>query len=469
MPAVAEREKLESLHPAKEINGQLFVCDVKLYRTLFNQVLQKSEGDLQLAKEITSQAIRNDSTSLVQENISALKDEKGQFIVDDLRIRASMQQTPTKHVYYQTKDQTTGQDIITSPEYIYLGESITTALTDWRRGNDKAVMKLVQPLHLTLPPNQREEEKEKVDYTLLWASPTAENWENEWIRKYNGEYGYLYVGHLTEESGVRKMEVYSYKTDLKTASYLRLMTETGGILHHPPEEINPDKVYKDSMAELRDDVDLPKRPLLDHLMRTVAVIDGPLSGNDVISRMYKAKVGEEGSDRMFGIKEETMHSVQDPNLRDRIEKEVSVPVANWLSEQIISGVAGDVIQNRIRDKYIFYTKALVRKMKEQETQLLLKKPQHQADPLLIIDEKRISREDLRRMTQLKGGFCGDWGTENSSFSGPLEDLKNYTGISGIRLSAGGFSKESRTCKICKVSEAARGGCGYCNSCAHKAA
>lgn len=451
MPALIDKEpdRLEKLHPAKEVEGQLFICDIRLYKTLYSQLLKKSGGNLELARKYTHQAITNDGTSLVQENISTLKDKSGSFIVNDLRLRASMQQTPTRHVYYQTKDQNTGHDIITSPEYRFLGESITTALTDWRRGNDKAAMRLVQSLHLTLPPNQAEDGKKKVDYTLLWASPTAENWEDPLIQKYNGEYGYLYVGRLTEEAGVRKMVVHSFKADLKTASYMQLLADTKGVFHHLPEEINPDKVYKDSMAELRDDVDSPKRPLLDHLMRTVAVVDGQISDRDIISRLYKSKKEVEDSDRMFGIKEETMQFIQNSNLRNSIENEVSTQVADWLIDQITKGVADDVIQGQIRDKYISYTRALVGKMKQLEIDSHIHLLEHRVVTTSVVNEQRVMEEDLRKMQELRGAFCGDWGDSPSSISEILKDLQNYTGISGSRLgSGGGFTKEGGYCLSC---------------------
>lgn len=65
---------------------------------------------------------------------------------------------------------------------------------------------------------------------------------------------------------------------------------------------------------------------------------------------------------MFGIKEETMHFVQNPNLRKRIEV-VSTPVANWLINQIENGVTDDVIQSEVRDQYIGEVKKFVAQLK----------------------------------------------------------------------------------------------------------
>lgn len=441
-PAALSEPELKNLHPAQEVEGQLFVCDVRLYRNLYNEYLEFSNGDIEMARRNVLLAAIKDGTSLVQENISALKDKKGKLIVDDSLIQAKMQQTPTVHSFFQVTSHETNKHVITSPEYAKLGKSISTALTGWRRGNDKAVVALVEELAINLPDTE-----EGANYTLLWVSPKAEEWENEWIRKYNGEYGYQYAGHLTVEGGVRQLTVHSFKVDAKTKTYAHFMKGIGGEFYSAPFE---------------EDLALAERPFLDKLMRSVTVVKGSIPDADVISGLYKSKKEIEAADRMFGILEGTMHFIQDPVLRQRIENEVSTPVAYWLVEQISNGVADNVIQGQIREKYINEVKAFVRRIKEEESKVENIQPQYvlsvylnRGDSNFTSPDKISFMHDLMRRTQTAGGFCGDWGSSPSSsglFSNPFQDLlNNYTGISGRQTNvfrAGSIPGEAAHCRKC---------------------
>lgn len=450
---------ISKLHTAKEVDGQIFVCDVSLYRNLYEELLQKT-GDAKIAQRDTLLAVVKDGTSLIQENISALKDEKGRHVVDDVVLRASMQQTPTEHTHLQIKHEKTGGDVLTSPEYQALGKGITDAMTAWRRGNDLAAVNQMQDLALNLPVNS----EGKVDHTIIWASPKAEEWENEWVRKYNGEYGYVYVGHVTEEAKVRKIIFYSFKTDALTQTYERFYQNTGGKLYEAPFEVSP---------EATDDV--AKRPLLDKLMRTTMVLDGAMSDRQVIAGLYQAKKEVENSDTMFGIKEETMLFIQNPELRKRIELEASTPVAEWLVGEIVKGASNEEIQSQVRDKYIKAVKDLVAAIKKEskaEIKINYKKYEVSGVSERIVPENRVYLEDLRRMTDLKGAFCGDWGSSSTAslFENPLQNLVgSYTGISGIRSGGiGGGVSSGGSCIVCKINAPVEGGCGYCTSCAEKA-
>ena len=455
--------ELKNLHPAKEVEGQLFVCDVSLYRNLYNELLDASGGNEEIAKRDTYFAILRDGTSLIQENISALKDEKGNRVVDDEIIQAKMQQTPTVHTLKQVKN-SNGDDVITSPEYTYLGKSITASITGWRRNNDHAVASLVEDLAINLP-NLPEGE----GYTLGWGSPKAEEWENEWIRKFNGEYGYLYSGFLTGPIGARELIVYSHKVDATTSTYAEFMDSRKGESYTAPFE------------------DQEERPFLDKLMRTVKVSRGAVTVAETNAALYQAKQNAEGSDRMFGILEDTMHYVQDPELRQRIEDEASAPVAKWLVDQISKGVSNEIIQAQVRDRYISSVKSLVTVLKDERSlnQAENNKPSKREDVIKVtpgmITNSGISSaelafmQDLRKRTQTSGAFCGEWGEAKNTFgTDPIQDIiDNYSGVSGTRgggIFGGGLklsSGNSETCKTCNKRPAAEGGCGYCDPCAAK--
>lgn len=456
MPVLESERKVNS-HTAREVSGQIFVCDVSLYRTLFNQLMQVSNGDLSLAQKYTRMAVANDGTSLVQENISTLKDDKGSYFVDDDLIRARMQQTPTRHVYYGTQDTRTGRGVITNEEYLPLGASVTTAITGWRRGADRAIMSLVEEKALSLGPNS----KGVVDYTFRWSSPRAEDWEDRWIRKYNGEYGYEYLGHLTEENGVRKLEVYSYKVDSTVPTHKKFAQGLGGDVYYAPFETSPGGAD-----------DVVNRTDLDIHLRTLSVREGQVSHGEVIRGFYGAKKHMENSERMFGILEDTMHFVQSPALRRRIEIEVAGPVADWLVGELTGGVDDEWIQERIRDRYINEVKVLVGKLKAERD-----KPKSgfaswvdKAEGDLFIpgrqeDMTQAYMADLKRRSETSGAFCGEWKLTAKSLTEVLSDLQNYTGISGGRFGAGGFSK---TCVKCGIRSPEEGGCGWCSTCEHSA-
>lgn len=456
--------ELKNLHPAKEVEGQLFVCDVSLYRNLYNELLEASGGNEEIARRDTYYAILRDGTSLIQENISALKDEKGNRVVDDEIIQAKMQQTPTVHTLKQVKN-SNGEDVITSPEYTYLGKSITASITGWRRNNDHAVASLVEDLAINLP-----ELPEGEGYTLGWGSPKAEEWENEWIRKFNGEYGYFYSGFLTGPIRARELIVYSHKVDATTSTYAEFMDSRKGESYTAPFE------------------DQAERPFLDKLMRTVKVSRGAVTVAETNAALYQAKLKAEGSDRMFGILEDTMHYVQDPELRQRIEDEASAPVARWLVDQISKSTSNDIIQAQVRDKYINSVKSLVTVLKsERDLVQIEKSKQSKREDVIQVTPDMISKspgmsdmewafmQDLRKRTQTSGAFCGEWGESKNAFgTDPIQDIiDNYTGLSGgsgggmfgggLRLSSG----NSETCKTCNKRPAVEGGCGYCDPCASK--
>lgn len=445
--------EIKDLPKVKEVTGKQLAFNVSLYRSLYNEILGATNGDGDAAETDTYRAVLRDGTSFIQESITAQKNVKGELEIQDKVFQAKAQQTATVHSFLQIQDAKTGNFVITSPEYAQTGRSITTAVTGWRRGNDHSAISLVENLVNTLPEDPKGE-----GYTLMWASPKAEEWEDEWVKKYNDEYGYQYVGRLEGPAGKRRLIVHSYKADAKTETFEAFAQNYQG------------EVYQAAFEDEKE------RPLLDRLMRSVKVVRGSVSGTEVISGLYKAKEQVEGSDRMFGILESTMYFVQDEQLRQRIEREASSPVAHWIVDQIKSGATDEQIQKQVVSKFINGTKALEKRIQDEEKvlikvpdQKLTDYPVYKLDSNPFSDDKALIMADLARRTQTAGAFCGEIGGSSSiSFgSDSIQDiLSNYTGISGGRInSIGGgglsLSGEVTHCKKCGDHLCGTNKCGKC--------
>lgn len=441
---------------AEEVTGKQIAFSVAPYRTLYNQILEAT-GDKELAGVDTYRAILRDGTSFIQESITAQKNKNGDLIISDPVFQAKAQQTATFHTFMQTKNPE-GKMVITSPEYLETGKSITETISGWRRSNDHSAISLVENLVNNLP-----EDPQGKDITLMWASPRAEEWEDEWVRKYNIEYGYQYVGRLTGAPGARRLLVHSYKADAKTETLDSFMNGHQG------------EVYRAGFEDEKE------RPFLDKLMRSVKVIRGVLSGTEVIKGLYKAKQEVEGSDKMFGILENTMLFAQDETLRQRIEREASSPVAHWLVRQISLGTPDNILQEQVIGKFTNETVSLMEKYQQEEQERESAKtmikaqpsnplnlPSYKIEQSPFSDDRALLMADLQRRTQTAGAFCGELGGTSIDFgSNPIQDIiANYSGISGMRINTiggGGLSSGEVThCKKCGDHLCGTGKCGKCN-------
>lgn len=440
----------------KEVTGKQVAFSVAPYRTLYNQILERT-GDKDLAEVDTYCAVLRDGTSFIQESITAQKNKNGHLIIDDPVFQAKAQQTATVHSFLQTKNPD-GESVITSPEYLTTGKSITETISGWRRRNDYSAISLVENLVNNLPEDSGGE-----DITLLWTSPQAEDWEDEWVKKYNSEYGYQYVGRLTGPVGTRRLLIHSYKADAKAETFDSFMNSHQG------------EVYQAGFEDEKE------RPFLDKLMRSVKVVKGSLSGAEVIKGLYKAKKEIEGSDKMFGILENTMLFAQDETLRQRIEWEASSPVAHWLVEQISSGVPDSIIQDQVVGRFTEETVSLMKKYQTEEAEKEKAKnlnklqpssplnlPRYKIENNPFSDDKAFLMADLQRRTQTTGAFCGEIGGSSSISFGtdPIKDItNNYTGISGGRINSlggGGLSSGEVThCKKCGDHLCGTNKCGKC--------
>jgi hypothetical protein len=435
----------------KQRDGELLVCDVSLYRQLYQAHLDKSGGNQKIARQYTYEAVKKDGVSLMQENISALS--IGGTPIFDLESRARMQLTPTVNTYLLHQEEifnpATSQIEINkkmvSPEHAYIGRSVTQALTQWRRGNDASSMAQNERLFTDF---EKHFDITKT-HTLVWGSPMAKESEGPLIHKYNGEYGYLYVGEITHEAGVRKMVVHSYKNDLSLKSYQQFIDGFEGT-----------KFYAGDT-----DQTTPQTVEVDRLMRTSLMIQGSISPKDVYKQLFKIKTAVEGIDTLFGIDEKTLLSVQDPHLRQKLENEASSDVATWLINQLERGASDNEIQDQVKNQYIVATRKTIERYKVEKAIRETKEYQVSAD--IIVDEDVVDLKALAAMKATSGAFCGKWGKGASQFEGSTQkienSLKNLTTFSGF-----GWGGEKRSssdkakCNDCGGEEF--GECGFCIRC-----
>lgn len=444
---VGVRGQMESVSKAlKQRDGELLVCDVSLYLQLYQEHLQKSRGNQALAKKYTFEAIKKDGVALMQENISALSVNGNPLF--DLESRARMQLTPTQNTYLlhqeETVDEATGQTVIrrkmVSPEHAYIGRSVTEALTSWRRGNDAAVMAQNENLFT----NYDKHFNATKTHTLVWGSPMAKESEGQLIHKYNGEYGYLYVGEITEEAGIRKMILHSYKNDMSSEAYQKFMSELQG---------------QEFFAGFGPQT-TPQTASVDQLMRTSIMREGSFTPEQIYKQMFKVKKEVDGVDTMFGIDEKTLLAVQDPELRQQLENDASAEVALWLVDQLASGVDPAILQNQIKDKYIQATRQTIQKVQVERT---LKNSANHI-PGSIVSEDRVDIAALKAMKTNTGAFCGTWDT--ASTTGSLAPaLSGFTTFSARGWGGGGESKSANKeyCNTCRQDQPV-GSCKLCAVC-----
>ena len=113
--------EVKDLPKVKETTGKQLAFNVGLYRNLYNEILTASGGSRELAEVDTYRAILRDGTSFIQESITALKGENRELVFKDKVFQAKAQQTATVHSFLQIQNPETGQNVITSPEYVATG------------------------------------------------------------------------------------------------------------------------------------------------------------------------------------------------------------------------------------------------------------------------------------------------------------------------------------------------------------
>lgn len=448
----------ESTKKEEYIEGPIFAFGVGSYKKLYGRYLEVSGGDIEFAKRYTRMAIINDGTSFVQEYFPDVKDKNGQYVIKDHVMRAQLAHTPTKNEYVETVDPKTGKKIITSPEYIPLGSSITEFVSGFRRGADLAMISLIEEVTTSLPTDIEGE----IANELIWVSPKSEDHESFWVQECCRKFDYKYKGSWTKEAGIRKLIVHSYRGDSSTDSHLKFMQDLEG------------KSYQASYDGLKDEDRDEKGQLrkVDIALRTLTVLDRPVTDEEIISRSHQAKSEIESSDLMFKLDEGAMQYANNPFLRDQVEKEVVTPIADWLVEQIAADISENHIQNQVEGRYIKALENFVKKTEkaDQNNRVISYTPG--STPINYTERKPISAqetlliESLRKRAEVGGGFCGKIGESSSEFGSSSiigsSNVLDFVSRTGGFTRGGGISlnKEGAKCSTCSL-ELCEGRCPNC--------
>lgn len=369
--------------------------------------------DVSLYSPTTSrEAIIKDSVGLITEKVSAEKDF-------DTKTQVMLQLTPPEHEYIV--DDSSGIPQLTCPEYFGTGKTLRDGLTSWRRGLDIRAMTEVQSRFFS-PDTE-------IGTKFIWCSPRSEEWEEEKVKKYNGKYGYMYVGEVVEQviedKRVRKLVVHDFKTDLKTASYHHFLMNNADEIHYTPSVENPDE------------------PFLDRVMASVAKINSDKSASYTDQTVWRglssSKKSVEQDHTLFGLDPETIIAFQNRELHKHIEQTAATEIADWILEEQAKGTPTYLIQSQIRNQFMRVTK---RALTEAKYGKYLS---------VGVDKYRGSLIDLRGFKSVGGDFCGSWGGETRAASinfGP------------------NINRSKNKCEGCKKEKEAKelGGCGYCKDC-----
>lgn len=392
--ALTDRRQLVYTPQLKDIQPfaeDLYVFDIRLYRHRLEQALENGLSEDE-AKEVVEAAIVNDGVGLVTENISGLKKE-GKYLLDD-EYRIRMQLTPPVHYYKE--EIVDGQKLMVAPEDSWRGfhKDIVEGISDWRRGLDKAAMRRVKSVFL----NEEDDQPLQEGEVLFWCSPQAEKWEGEGIVKYNGHYGFLYMGKVASVDGAKVLEVHDFKTDLDASTYREFLAEAG-------EKVNEDPTRQD-------------HPLVDRVKTMVARTKQSWDDERVWSKLSEVKLKTTGDEEIFGLPVEAILALQDPQLHQRVKEEVAKPIANWMVGEIYSGTPAEVIQGQVKERYIQATLSLVAKIKQQRSSRLdrvLNTKYHVVNPghIQAAEGRRyqgsLDPEVLARYSGSNGDGCGTWG------------------------------------------------------------
>lgn len=432
MIEMQNREYLRSIDCSVE-DQQVF--NVALYSRLFNQVVGASYTREE-ARAVVAAAAQNDGVGVVTENLSGAKNESGQYIFDtESKIR--MQLTPSKHFYLQEED-ADGQQIMVAPEHTRGNFKIDflETISPWRRGLDRVGMAGVRRVFL-----DQAEDGLKEGEMIIWGSPRAEAWEGEKIMRYNGAYGFLYVGRVVDINGKRALEVHDFKNNLDAGAYLSLLDQLG--------ELQTSPQYLD-------------HPLVDKVKSSFAISRKAWTDEEIWRSL--------GS-RIFGLPLQAVLALQDRQLHERIRIEVAAPVAGWIADAIYRGIPDSVIQEQVKQKFIEKTRDLITQLKAERIQDRYL-PEFEARPLLqnsapfdYRNTNTINWIDLAILEPYEGSSgdgCGSWGGSTKVSSvGVMSSLFTAAAISAS-TETGDYHLGS--CKICNRSSVWVGGCDICTSC-----
>lgn len=424
----SERSFAPTIHHASteiETSGDaLHVFDVSLYKNLFNQATQAGLSPEQ-ARSVVTFAATYDSLGAITENISGEKDDFGNYVFD-VEDRIRMQLTPHKHYYLQEEDEMTQEPMMVAPEHKWgnFKKDVLSLISNWRRSMDKVGMAGVRAKFL-----DKSQDSLKEGETIVWGSPKAEEWEEVAVRKYNGQYGFLYVGKVVNINGTKVLEVHDFKNDLDASAYdIFFHSIEGEVCIHP--------LYSE-------------RPLVDKVKASYVRTNQHLTRETVWRKLGGIQKQIRGKDEIFDLPVDAIIALQDSELQKRIQCEVAAPIGTWIAAEIYRGTSTDEVQNQVRQKFIDMTLVLVNKIKaEKSSRMRLVREQSLIDisTLPVIDSQRyIDRVDpavLQRYSGSGGIGCGSWGRSGSGRGG----IRIGNSVAGLTSAFGGSESIGGICR-----------------------
>ncbi len=430
------RPEYSPIEPQAE---SLHVFDVSLYRNLFNQATQ-SGLPKEEARNVVAFSATHDSLGAVTENISGEKDDLGNYYFD-VESRIRMQMTPPRHFYFQEEDEVTHESIMVAPEHKWgnFRKDVLSLISNWRRGMDKVGMAGIRAKFL-----DKSERALKEGETIIWGSPKAEKWEEGAVRRYNGEYGFLYVGKVTTVDGVRALEVYDFKNDFDASGY--------------------DAIFQSMEGEVSTNPACLDHPLVDKVKASYVVTNQ----NWTIATIWR-KLGEIqekicGKAEIFNLPISAVVALQDPSLHERISEEIATPVGEWIANEIYKGTSSDEIQNQVRQKFIYMTLSLLKRIKAERLlrERLGGEQASLSSTFFVTQDQRytdnIDPAILLRYSGSGGAGCGTWGR---SHKGGFR----ASSVLGLSSAFGGSESIGGACNECG------GGIGddhyHCDGCGKK--
>lgn len=381
--------------------------------------------DVSLYSPTTSrEAIIKDSVGLITEKVSAEKDF-------DTKTQVMLQLTPPEHEYIV--DDSSGIPQLTCPEYFGTGKTLRDGLTSWRRGLDIRAMTEVQ--------SQFFSPDTEIGTKFIWCSPKAEDWEEERVKKYNGKYGYMYVGEVVEQviedKRARKLIVHDFKTDLKTASYHHFLMNNADEIHYTPSVENPDE------------------PFLDRVMASVSRINSNRATSYTDESVWRgvslSKQFVEKDNTIFGLDPETIIAFQNRELHKHIEQTAATEIADWILEEQARGTPTYLIQSQVRNQFMRVTKKALAEAKYGRYLTIDTSGQFMSPPIALSNFKSAG-----------GDFCGGWGGGSEIGMGGGLGLPSFLMTTRSSESVPSYSKGD--CIKCKRDEVEVGPCKICKKC-----
>lgn len=436
--AIETREHINSVSAPCPIETktqccELHVFDTSLYRNLFDQAVHAGLSREQ-ARSVVAFAATCDSLGVVTENISGEKDDFDNYVFD-IENRIRMQLTPFKHLYLEEENEMTHEPMMVAPEHKWgsFKKDVLSLISSWRRGMDKVGMAGVRARFL-----DKSEDALKEGETIIWGSPKAEQWEGESVMRYNGRYGFLYVGRVININGIRVLEVHDFKNDLDASAYDSFFQSIEG-------EVCTNPLYLD-------------HPLVDKVKASYVRTNDRWTIEAIWRKLGEIQSQLRGQAEIFDLPADVINSLQDPELHKRIHSEVAAPIGIWIADEIYKGTSNEEIQRQVRQKFIDMTLKTLQMRSVRERVLVDVSAMPGADSQRYTD--RVDPVVLQRYSGSSGIGCGSWGSSGLGKGGISFGISSVVGLSGVFGFGGEAGKKNKTCSRC-------GEVNYCTKTCYK--